>query len=80
MTPWRSEITIRQADIIKSLTGKLDQAKARIKFLEDRIESKGVDGRFSVNEDLLAISQTIWQHCSELALLRKIRKEIDSNE
>jgi len=77
MTPWRSEITMRQADVIKSLTAKLDQAKARIKFLEDRIESRGTDARFSVNEDLLAISQTIWKLCSELALLRTISKEVD---
>ena len=77
MTPWRSEITIRQTDIIKSLTVKLDQAKARIKFLEDTIESRGIDGRFSVNEDLLAITQTIWKHCSELALLRTLSKEED---
>jgi len=61
-------------DILDSLRSKLKQAQERIKHLEEKIESKGVEAGFSINEDLLEISKKIWMHCNQLAMLKKINK------
>jgi len=71
------DITTMRTDILKSLLAKLEQAKSRIKFLEARIESHDIESRFSMNEDLLGISQKIWAYCYELSILRKLSKEMD---
>ena len=71
------DITTMRTDILKSLLAKLEQAKARISFLETRIAAQGIESRFSINEDLLSISQKIWAYCYELSILRKLSKETE---
>lgn len=56
---------------INCLKGKLDQAKKRIEHLEKNIEDKGISANFSINEDLLDISKTIWKYCFELNITKK---------
>jgi|SaaInlV_100m_DNA_2_1039680.scaffolds.fasta_scaffold315659_1 hypothetical protein len=67
-------VTKIRVETLDSLKAKLKQAKARILVLEDRIEKRGIDAGFSINEDLLQITQTIWMHCNKLAILKKINK------
>jgi len=69
---------IKKEDYIKSrmkkidhLKGKLEQAKKRIEMIEKNIEGNGVSARFSINEDLLDISQRIWEYCFELSITKK---------
>lgn len=56
---------------INFLKGKLSQAKERIEHLEKNIEDKGISANFSINEDLLEISKTIWKYCFELQITKK---------
>ena len=74
MTDDQCKILHAREDTLKSLKAKLQQAKERIDFLEAKIEQSGINATYSVNEDLLQISQTIWMHCNRLAALKKINK------
>jgi len=56
---------------INYLKGKLDQAKKRIEHLEKNIEDKGISANFSINEDLLEISKSIWKYCFELNITKE---------
>tara|TARA_R110002060_G_scaffold6691_4_gene10148 strand:- start:347 stop:592 length:246 start_codon:yes stop_codon:yes gene_type:complete len=67
-------ITKQRLDILDMLKAKLAQAKKRIEVLEVKIEKKGIDAGYSINEDLLEISKRIWMYSNELAMLKKINK------
>lgn len=67
-------VTKIRVETLDALKAKLKQAKARILLLEDRIEKRGIDSGFSINEDLLQITQSVWMYCNKLAILKKINK------
>ena len=67
-------IARQRIDVLNSLKAKLTQAKERIELLEVKIEKSGIEAGFSINEDLLQISQRIWMYSNELAMLKKLNK------
>ena len=59
---------------IDSLKGKLIQMRKRIdKILKD-IDNLGASANFSINEDLLDMSKSIWKNCHSLYWLRKFEE------
>mgnify|MGYP003655061565 CR=1 FL=1 len=65
---------------LKNLQLNIAALKKSIAALERKIESSGISGYYSQNHDCMGYSNSVWQSCLKLALLKQLDDELSESK